>query len=169
MRYWSQPHDSVSRTATYLEAMVTSSTNGDLAFVLLLPPSATTITTSTTPAGATTDEGKIIGHAGIWYADRNELVFMIDNAYWNRGYMTEVLAALVPIFWEKGLKKVYADANPDNEASLKVLRKCGFTQVGGNIVESLAVEYESLRMELANPCDGEEEGEFEFADEGSDS
>ena len=38
----------------------------------------------------------------------------------------------------------------ENEASLKVLKKSGFTQVGNNIIESSVGKHESLRMELAN-------------------
>lgn len=83
--------------------------------------------------------------------------------------MTEALAALIPIFWEKGLKSMAADVKPENEASLKLLRNCGFRQVGANIMESYLGNSERLRMELRNPngvC--EEEGDAEFAFDGSD-
>ena len=79
--------------------------------------------------------------------------------------MTEVLATLIPIFWKKGLKEVHADVNPDNEASLKLLRNAGFIQVGEDIVESYVGHCEQLRMELLNPnAGGEEKG-----DDGPDS
>ena len=46
---------------------------------------------------------------------------MIDKAYWDQGYMTEVLTALVPVFWQQGLKKVRADVWLKIEAGVKVL------------------------------------------------
>ena len=96
---------------------------------------------------------------------------MIDKPYWEQGYMTEVIAALVPVFWQQGLKKVWADVNLENEASLKVLKKSGFKQVGNNIIESSEKMHESLRMELTNPNDGgeEEEGEGGDNEDGSDA
>lgn len=84
--------------------------------------------------------------------------------------MAEVLAALVPIFWEKGLETVYADVDPANVASLKVLRKSGFKQVGQNIFESYDGPGENLRMDLTKPeYEEEEEGEGEGAAGDSES
>ena len=97
---------------------------------------------------------------------------MIDKPYWKQGYMTEVLAALIPVFWQQGLKKVWAEVNLENEASVKVLKKSGFIQVGNNIIESCAGKSESLRMELANPDGGgenEEEGAGEDKEDESDA
>lgn len=152
--------------------MVASPTNGELGFVIVLPPSASMTTSSTLPVITTMDEGIVIGHAGIWYADRNELVFMIGREYWRQGYMTEVLAALVPIFWQKGLKKIYADVNAANVGSMKVLMNCGFLPMGENIVEVTVGKWHSLRMGLTEPDregddEGEEEEDIEFADENS--
>ena len=129
--------------------------------MIILPPSASTTTASasatTQPISTPVDEGKLIGHAGIWMPSwYNELVFMIDNTYWNQGYMSEVLETLIPIFWEKGLKVINADVEPKNEASLWVLRKMGFRQVGDNIIDSYNGRCQSLRMELTIP--EEEEG-----------
>ena len=151
--------------------MVSAPTNGELAFAIVLPPSASNANSFTHPVAATTEEGNLIGHAGTWHVPRNELVFMIDKPYWEHGYMTEVLAALVPVFWQQGLKKVWADVNLENKASLKVLKKSGFIQVGNNIIESSKKMHESLRMELTNPNDGgeEEEGEGGDNEDGSDA
>ena len=148
--------DSIARTQTYLDIMVKSPSNGTLAFMIILPPSASATTTSASagknPITTPVDEGKLIGHAGIWTpTSDNELVFMIDNAYWNQGYMTEVLETLVPIFWEKGLWAVHADVEPKNEASVWLLRKMGFQQVGQNTVECYEGICDSMRMELRNP------------------
>lgn len=175
MRRWerrAEPFDRVSETQRYLELMVTSPTNGTLAFVIILPPSASTTspTPATDPIMTPVDEGKLIGHAGIWQSHIEELVFMIDNSYWNQGYMTEVLETLIPIFWEHGLKMVCADVEPENGASLRLLRKMGFSQVGANVLElAYKGRCETLRMELRNPdAKGEGDGEGDGGNEDDD-
>lgn len=75
--------------------------------------------------------------------------------------MTEVLAALIPIFWQNGLTKVWATVNSENEASIKLLRTYGFMQCGSNLVESSQGKSEGLNMELTNPDGGNEESEEE--------
>ena len=91
---------------------------------------------------------------------------MIDRAYWGQGYMTEVLAALMPVFWQRGLRMVYADVEPDNEASVSVLRRCGFVDLEEGMVEVLGKAV-SVRMEIANP-DGRRRGGEEEEEEGED-
>ena len=134
--------------------MVSAPTNGALAFAIVIPLSSSNADSSKTSVAATRKEGSLIGHAGIWHVPRNELVFMIDKPYWDQGYMTEVLTALVPVFWQQGLKKVWADVRLKNEAGLKVLKKSGFIQLGNNIIKSSEGKYESLRMGLTNPDGG---------------
>ena len=150
--------------------MVASPTNGELGFAIVLPASASMTTSSTLPVITTLDEGVVIGHAGIWYADRNELCFMIGPEYWRQGYITEVLAALVPIFWQNGLENIYADVNAANVGSMKVLMNFGFLPMGEDIIEDKLGEWYGLRMGLTAP-DGEgeeeEEEDDEFADENS--
>ena len=89
--------------------------------------------------------------------------------------MTEVLAALIPIFREKGLKKIYADVNAANVGSMKLLMNCGFLPMGEKTIEVMVGKWHSLRMGLTEP-DGEgeeeeeeeeEEEDVEFADQNS--
>ena len=81
--------------------------------------------------------------------------------------MTEVLAALIPILWQKGLKKVWAHVNSDNDASIKLLRTSGFVQCGTSINELNEEKSEDLTMEITNPDGGEEQGiEEENGEEG---
>ena len=79
--------------------------------------------------------------------------------------MTEVLAALMPILWQKGLKRVWANVNSDNDASIKLLRTSGFVQCGTSINELTEGKSEDLTMEITNPDGGVEE---ENGEEGSD-
>ena len=147
--------------------MVSAPTNGQVAFAIALPPSTSNADSSTTPEAAAKEEGTLIGHAGIWHVPRNELGFVIDKPYWRQGYMTEVLAALIPVFWQQGLKKVWSEVHMANEASLKVLKKSGFIQVGNiqvknNLIHPSVGTHGYVRMELTNPDAGsekEEEGE----------
>lgn len=114
------------------------------------------------------DEGIVIGHAGVWHPEVNELVFMIGEKYWGEGYMTEVLATLIPIFWGKGLKEVHADVNPDNVVSLKLLRSLGFKDTGSDIVESYKGYCEQLHLELSNPYAKEDKEAGDGDDDESD-
>lgn len=153
--------------------MVSAPTNGEVAFAIVLPLSTSNADSSAARVAATTGEGSLIGHAGIWHVPRNELVFMIDKPYWKQGYMTEVLAALITVFWQQGLRKVWAEVDLENEASVRVLKKFGFIQVGNKVAESCTGRTESLRMRLKNPDGGgenDEEGEGgDKEDDGSDA
>lgn len=87
--------------------------------------------------------------------------------------MTETLETLVPIFWKRGLGKVFADVEVGNVASGMVLRRCGFRVVegGGGVVEMGegrvgGGSWECERMEMGNP-DGEgRKGEGKVEEEG---
>jgi ribosomal-protein-alanine N-acetyltransferase len=55
---------------------------------------------------------------------------MLDG-FWNRGYATEAVAALVGwAFRDDRVRRVAAEAYPDNPASFRVMEKCGFTRFG---------------------------------------
>ena len=82
--------------------------------------------------------------------------------------MTEVLAALMPILWQKGLKKVWATVNSQNDASIRLLRASGFIQCGTNVVELNEGKGENMEMEITNPDGREEEGREEEGEGGSD-
>ncbi len=81
--------------------------------------------------------------------------------------MTEVVAALIPVFWYRGLKKVYADVNPDNVASLKVLKNFDFQHKGDSIVDSLEGWRSTFHMVLLNP-DGGSDGDYNDDDDDDD-
>ena len=72
--------------------------------------------------------------------------------------MTEVLTALIPIFWAKGLRRVFADVDPANEGSVQLLKKLGFRQTGQNIVEVYEGREGTMHMQLKNPDRGEKGG-----------
>ena len=98
--------------------MIASPTNGTLDFCLVL----------TSPRSPAND--KVIGKAGIWNADTQEIGFMLNRSYWGKGYMNEALTMLLPHVWEQGVQKVVADVDPRNQASLQSLERFGFVETG---------------------------------------
>ena len=76
------------------------------------------------------DTGRLIGI--ILYfpyetdPDACEIGYGIGSPYWNNGYVTEATKCFIQfLFKEKGLKKVYASFFTGNEASKRVMEKCG--------------------------------------------
>ena len=55
-----------------------------------------------------------------------EIGYGIGSGYWNRGYATEAVHWFLEyLFREKGLKTVYASFFTGNDASRRVMEKCG--------------------------------------------
>ena len=68
--------------------------------------------------------------------------YVLNRHYWNKGYMTEVLSALLKLCFEKLLlNRVEAEHFVGNEASGKVMEKCGmeFEGVGKQEVKAKGV------------------------------
>lgn len=80
--------------------------------------------------------GIVIGKCGYhnWYEihSRAELGYALyDDAYKNKGYMTEALEVIIPYgFKEMKLSRMEAFVGPDNQPSLKIMRRFGFTKEG---------------------------------------
>ncbi|GCF93797.1 acetyltransferase [Enterococcus florum] len=80
-----------------------------------------------------TDTGKVIGT--IYLAEREqfsmEVGYVFNYAYQHKGYATEALWNLLSLFFsEKGVHRIYAQCNPENSASWRLLERLGFTQEG---------------------------------------
>lgn len=74
------------------------------------------------------ETGRLIGI--ILYFDNDgtscEIGYGIGSGYWNNGYVTEATEAFLKyLFDEKGLKKISASFFTGNEASKRVMEKCG--------------------------------------------
>ncbi len=59
-----------------------------------------------------------------------EIGYALGKKYWNKGYMSEALAAMIDFMFSLGVHKVYACHLEGNEASGRVMRKCGMTYQG---------------------------------------
>lgn len=62
---------------------------------------------------------------------RAEIGYDIAQAYWNKGYATEALKAMVDYgFSVMNLNRIEATITPGNDASIKVLKKLNFVEEG---------------------------------------
>jgi RimJ/RimL family protein N-acetyltransferase len=84
-------------------------------------------------------DGRMIGHAGYHgppgsnargNPDAIEIGYTIEPPYRGRGYATEAAVELLRRAEERGVRHYIASSAPDNEPSLAVIRKLGFTQTG---------------------------------------
>ncbi len=75
--------------------------------------------------------GKVIGSGGISFdPDRNawELGYNLNRAYWGNGYATEAAKAMIEwAYATLGARDFACNHANANEASRKVILKCGFT------------------------------------------
>ena len=65
-----------------------------------------------------------------------EVGYAIGKKYWNKGYATEAMKAMIDLLFEKGVHKVVACHITENKASGRVMEKCGMTYEG-RVVDEL--------------------------------
>src|SRR5438132_1807630 len=97
----------------------------------------------------------MIGHAGfhgppgvnaVKAPDAVEVGYSVFEPYRRRGYATEVVRALID--WasrEHGIRRFIASISPENEASLALVRRLGFQEIGRHWDEQ---DGEELEFEL---------------------
>jgi ribosomal-protein-alanine N-acetyltransferase len=56
-----------------------------------------------------------------------EIGYVLKRAFWGRGLVTEAVAAMIDLLFAEGQRRVFADTDPDNSASIAVLQRLGFT------------------------------------------
>ena len=74
------------------------------------------------------ETGRLIGILSYFgeKEDSCEIGYGIGSAYWNRGYATEAVGRFLEyLFREKGMRTVYASFFTGNEASRRIMEKCG--------------------------------------------
>ncbi len=81
------------------------------------------------------DSGKLIGTTTLFNLSlengRAELGYAMARAYWGKGYMNEALNALVSHAFEvMELRRLEADVDPRNAASIRSLERLGFQREG---------------------------------------
>lgn len=78
------------------------------------------------------ESGDYLGHASLRprpeYPDEWEVGYILKEEEWGKGLATDAAGAIVHFaFSELGLDRVYATVDEDNDASIRVLAKAGFT------------------------------------------
>lgn len=76
-------------------------------------------------------DGKIIGFANTVEIKDNtiEIGYVIYPTYWNQGYATEMLTALIQKIYEMGYEEVLTGAFEENIASQRVMQKSGMVLI----------------------------------------
>jgi RimJ/RimL family protein N-acetyltransferase len=87
-------------------------------------------------------DGEVAGNIGCWKADGHTFVgYWIGRDFWGRGLATQALAELVGMVEERPL---HAHVASSNLASIRVLEKNGFVEVGRHTaddgIEELVLE-----------------------------
>lgn len=82
----------------------------------------------------TNDSGKNIGYVQLCKLELDdgtwEIGYHIAKDFTGKGYATEAVKAFLPAMAQKlNLKEVYGICLAENTASVRVLEKCGFTQI----------------------------------------
>lgn len=111
MRYWSTlPHASCAVTEDFIRETEAAIALGEADDYLI------------------TDGERVMGKAGLWRGA--EIGILLGRAYWGQGFATECANAVITQGFSRGLKRITADVDPRNEASLKLLRRLGFRKTG---------------------------------------
>lgn len=81
----------------------------------------------------TNDDGKNIGYVQLCKLEEEgawEIGYHIAKQFTGKDYATEAVNAFLPVMPQKlNLKEVYGICLAENTASVRVLEKCGFTQI----------------------------------------
>lgn len=134
MRYWSTlPHETVAVTAQMIERTLAADPGTHAEFAIVY-------------------NGKVIGKVGLWQLP--EIGYVLHPDYWRRGFATEAVEAVIAHGFETlGLSQITADVDPENAASLAMLKKLGFAITGQaqNTIEIGGKWFDSIYLELTAP------------------
>jgi RimJ/RimL family protein N-acetyltransferase len=92
--------------------------------------------------------GRTVGFAGLKRFGRPlriELFYALRPSAWGRGYATEASLAVLRHGFERGLRVVWAGADPPNRASFGVMRRLGFRRARREVLGGVVVDYYRLR------------------------
>lgn len=74
--------------------------------------------------------GKLIGNIYLGKRDNNalEIGFVFNKHYWKQGYAMESCDALIRHAFSSGIDQIYAECDPGNQNSWRLLERLGFTR-----------------------------------------
>jgi [ribosomal protein S5]-alanine N-acetyltransferase len=92
------------------------------------------------------ESGEFIGYAVIRHVEFQvdqeiETGYCLAKKYWQQGYATEALLALITYAKSLQLTQLVAFINPKNSASKHVLEKCGFVFSGKKMAYNAVLDY----------------------------
>ena len=64
------------------------------------------------------------------YANSIEIGYALGYRYWNKGYCSQALKAVIDLLFEKGIHKIICGCITENIASRRVMEKCGMVYEG---------------------------------------
>ena len=81
------------------------------------------------------EEDRLVGGTGLRVSGTENrdagMGYVIHPAYWKRGIASEAAAAVVEFgFRQRGLHRIWAEVDPSNDASARVLEKIGMIREG---------------------------------------
>jgi [ribosomal protein S5]-alanine N-acetyltransferase len=113
--------------------------------------------------------GEIVGWCGLKRIDEDgdnfvDLGYRFFKKHWGKGYATESSFASLKFGFEKiGCEEIVARAVKENEASIHVIRKLGFSFWKGAGCHGLPAEYYRLRREDFNKLVGSDSYPYSVA------
>ncbi|MEE4173844.1 MAG: GNAT family N-acetyltransferase [Xanthomonadales bacterium] len=120
MRYWSaQVIGSLEGAANMVRDDLRLQLDGHAAFWAIVLPKT----------------GRVIGKFTLFTINRDnrraEIGYVLNRQFWGKGYGTECLAAMLEVAFDQfQLHRLEADIDPENTASLALLKKFGFREEG---------------------------------------
>lgn len=78
------------------------------------------------------ETGTLIGNVYLGKRDFQalELGFVFQETYWNRGYARESCEKLIDLAFQREIHRIYAECDPQNVSSWKLLERLGFRREG---------------------------------------
>ncbi len=75
-----------------------------------------------------TDVHKMIGNVYVGHRDFDslEIGYVFNKSYWGNGYASEACKNIVALAFASGIHRIYAECDPGNERSWKLLESLGF-------------------------------------------
>lgn len=109
-RWWSTPpHESLEQTAAWLHSMIANGPDH--------------------PDFVIERDGHVIGKAGFWKLP--EVGYILHADHWGQGLAGEaVTAAIDHVFATRDIDDLTADVDPDNAASIRLLKRLGWVKTG---------------------------------------
>ena len=120
MRYWSSPPLANREAAADLQRAIAGDNESETMFKWGI---------------ALRDSNTVIGTTTLFHLSlengRAELGYAMAHSHWGKGYMNEALTALVSHAFEvMELRRLEADVDPRNAASIRTLERLGFQREG---------------------------------------